>query len=95
MIVSSRQTAYKVRNLLRDPRASLCMFTDGFYGPWVQIDGTAEVVALPKAMDLLVDYYRRLSGEHPDWDAYREAMRKEQRVLIRIEIERAGPKLSG
>ena len=95
VIVSSRQTAYKVRNLLRDPRASLCMFTDGFYGPWVQIDGTAEVVALPEAMDLLVDYYRRLSGEHPDWDAYREAMRKERRVLIRIAIERAGPKRSG
>ena len=91
VIVSSRETAYKVRNLVRDPRASLCMFTDGFYGGWVQVDGIAEIVHLPEAMELLVDYYRRLSGEHPDWDEYRTAMRKERRVVIRISIERAGP----
>ena len=63
-IVSSRETAYKTRHLRRDPRASLCVFMDEFYGPWVQIDGTAEVVALPDAMELLVDYYRRIAGEH-------------------------------
>ena len=91
VVVSSRETAYKVRNLVRDPRVSLCMFTDGFYGGWVQIDGVAEIVNLPEAMELLVDYYRRLSGEHPDWDEYRAAMRKERRVVIRIAIERAGP----
>ena len=91
VVVSSRETAYKVRNLVRDPRVSLCMFTDAFYGGWVQIDGVAEIVNLPEAMELLVDYYRRLSGEHPDWDEYRAAMRKERRVVIRIAIERAGP----
>ena len=91
VIVSSRETAYKVKNLIRDPRASVCMFTDGFFGGWVQIDGTAEIVTLPDAMKLLVDYYRSLSGEHPNWDEYRDAMRKERRVLIRISIERAGP----
>ena len=91
VVVSSRETAYKVRNLVRDPRVSLCMFTDGFFGGWVQIDGTAEIVGLPEAMELLVDYYRRLSGEHPDWDEYRAAMRKERRVAIMISIERAGP----
>lgn len=91
IVVSSRETAYKVKNLLRDPRASLCMFTDGFYGGWVQIDGVAEIASLPEAMDALIDYYRLLSGEHPDWDEYRAAMRQERRVLIRISAGRAGP----
>ena len=63
-IISSRETAYKTRHLRRDPRASLCVFMDEFYGPWVQIDGTAEVVSLPDAMEPLVDYYRRIAGEH-------------------------------
>ena len=95
IVVSSRATAYKVKNLRRDPRASVCMFTDGFYGRWVQIDGVAEIVRLPEAMDALIDYYRLLSGEHPDWDEYRAAMREERRVLIRISPERAGPTRSG
>jgi len=91
VVVSSRETAYKVKNLRRDPRASVCMFTDGFYGQWVQIDGAAEVFSLPEAMDALINYYRLLSGEHPDWDEYRAAMHEERRVLIRISPERAGP----
>ena len=91
VVVSSRETAYKVRNLRRDPRASVCMFSDGFYGEWIQIDGVAGIISLPEAMDGLIDYYRGLSGEHPDWDDYRAAMREERRVLIRISPERAGP----
>ena len=94
-IISSRETAYKTRNLRRDPRASLCVFDDGFFGPWVQIDGTAEVLSLPGAMDLLVDYYRRVAGEHPDWAEYRRAMERERRVLLRISIASAGPDLKG
>jgi PPOX class probable F420-dependent enzyme len=94
-IVSSRETAYKTRNLRRDPRASLCVFVDGFFGPWVQVDGTAEVVSLPAAMELLVDYYRRVAGEHPDWADYRRAMEREKRVLIRLTIESAGPDRKG
>lgn len=94
-IVSTRETAYKTRNLRRDPRASLCVFDDGFFGPWVQIDGTAEVVSLPDAMELLVDYYRRVAGEHPDWADYRRAMERERRVLLRISIDSAGPDLKG
>lgn len=95
VVVSSRETAYKVRNLRRDPRASLCVITDGFFGPWVQVDGTAEVVSLPDAMEGLVDYYRAVAGEHPDWDDYRTAMVRERRVLVRITVERAGPDRSG
>jgi PPOX class probable F420-dependent enzyme len=95
LVLSSRETAYKVRNLRRDPRASLCVFTDGFFGPWVQLDGRAEVISLPEAMEGLVDYYRRLAGEHPDWDDYRRAMERERRVLVRVTIERAGPDRSG
>ena len=94
-IIASRETAYKVRNLRRDPRAALCVFAEAFIGPWVQIEGTAEVVTLPEAMEPLVDYYRRLAGEHPDWDDYRRAMTADRRALIRITIERAGPDRQG
>lgn len=94
-IISSRETAYKVKNLQRDPWASLCVFVDEFTGPWVQVEGTAEVVVLPQAMELLVDYYRRVAGEHPDWDDYRRAMQQDRRVLIRLTIERAGPDRKG
>lgn len=94
-IVSTRETARKARNLARDPWTSLCVMNDGFYGEWVQVDGEAELVHLPEAMELLVDHYRRLSGEHPDWDDYRAAMRREQRVLVRISLTRAGPDTHG
>jgi PPOX class probable F420-dependent enzyme len=95
VIVSSRESAYKTKNLRRNPRAALCVFVDGFYGPWVQVDGTAEVVSLPQAMELLVDYYRRVAGEHADWDDYRRAMEREKRVLIQITMESAGPDRKG
>ena len=95
VIISSRETAYKVQHLRARPHAAFCGFTDGFYGPWVQVEGQAEIVSLPDAMELLVDYYRRVAGEHPDWDDYREAMAREQRVVIRIGVERAGPTVQG
>jgi PPOX class probable F420-dependent enzyme len=95
LTISSRQTAYKVRNLRRDPRAYVCVLPDDFFGRWIQIEGRATVVDLPEAMRPLIDYYRRLSGEHPDWDEYRAAMEREARVLIRIEPNRAGPDHSG
>jgi PPOX class probable F420-dependent enzyme len=93
--VSTRETALKVKNLRRDGRVSLCALNDGFFGEWIQIDGTAEVVSLPEAMELLVEYYRSVAGEHPDWDEYRTAMERERRVLVRIDIDRAGPDRSG
>ena len=95
VVVSSRETAYKVKNLRRDPRTTLCVMNDGFFGEWIQIEGRAEIVELPEAMEGLVDYYRRISGEHPDWDDYRAAMEKEKRLIIRVTIERAGPDRSG
>jgi PPOX class probable F420-dependent enzyme len=94
-IVSSRETAYKTRNLRRDPHASLCVFDDGFFGPWVQVDGTAEILSLPQAMEPLIDYYRRVAGEHPDWADYRRAMERERRVLLQISINSAGPDQKG
>lgn len=93
--ISSRETAVKVKNLRRDPYASLCVISEGFYGEWMQIEGTASILSLPDAMEPLVDYYRTLSGEHPDWADYRAAMERDVRVLILIRAERAGPNVSG
>ena len=95
VIISTRETAIKTHNLRRDPHASLCVISDAFFGAWAQIDGTAEIASLPDAMEGLVDYYRRVSGEHPDWDDYRRAMERERRVLVRISIEQAGPNRAG
>ncbi|HLU56586.1 MAG TPA: PPOX class F420-dependent oxidoreductase [Pseudonocardia sp.] len=95
LLVSTRETALKVRNLRRDPRTWLCVLPDGFFGRWIQVEGRAEIVSLPEAMDGLVDYYRRVSGEHDDWDSYRAAMQRERRVLLRIELTRAGPDRAG
>jgi PPOX class probable F420-dependent enzyme len=93
--ISTRETSMKVKNLRRDPRLSLCLLNPGFFGEWGQVEGTAEIVEGPAALPLLVDYYRRISGEHPDWDDYRAAMERDQRVLVRFEIERAGPTVEG
>ena len=95
LAISSRETAYKVKNLVRDPRATYCGFQDGFFGAWVQVDGPVEVVDLPEAMEPLVDLYRSIAGEHADWDDYRAAMEREQRVVIRVRAERAGPSKAG
>jgi PPOX class probable F420-dependent enzyme len=89
--ISSRQPAYKVRNLRRDPRASLVGLNDSFYGQWVQIDGTAELISLPEAMEPLVELYRQIQGEHPDWDDYRAAMVRDERLIIAITPTAAGP----
>ena len=95
LLVSTREGAVKVRNVRRHPRASVCVFSQRFFGPWVQVTGTVEVVSLPDAMELLVDYYRRAAGEHEDWDDYRAAMRREQRCVLVLTPTEAGPNVSG
>jgi PPOX class probable F420-dependent enzyme len=94
-IISTRETAYKTRYLRRNPWAQVCVFNDRFFGEWVFVEGRAEVVSLPEAMEPLIDYYKRFPGENPDWDDYRERMRRERRVLVRITLERAGPDRQG
>jgi len=95
VMATSRETAYKVRHLRALPYAAICAFTDGFFGEWVQVEGPVDIVSLPEAMEPLVDYYRAISGEHPDWDDYRAAMERERRVILRMSVERAGPNVSG
>jgi len=96
VIISSRETAFKIKNLRRDPRASLCVFTEAFHGlGWVQVNGKAEVISLHQAMELLMDWHRRVKGEHQNWDDYKKTMEKQRRVVLRIEIESAGPEEKG
>ncbi len=91
VVISSRLPLAKVRNLQRNPAASVLVMTERFYGDWVQLDGSAEVIdqTRPGTVDLLVQVYRAINGEHPDWDEYRAAMVADQRVVIRIRPERA------
>jgi PPOX class probable F420-dependent enzyme len=95
VVISSRETAFKVRSLRARPYAAYCGFTDRFYGQWVQVEGPVRIIALPEAMEPLVDYYRAISGEHPDWEDYRAAMVRDQRVIIAITPERVGPNVQG
>lgn len=95
VLISTRETAMKVRNLRRNPRMALCAFTDAFFGDWMQVEGEADIVSLPEAMEFLIDYYRRIAGEHSDWDDYRAAMERERRVIVRMPVTRAGPSVSG
>ncbi len=95
VVISSRETAVKTRHLRRDPRAGLCVMNDRFFGEWHAVDGHVEIVSLPEAMEPLVEYYRAVAGEHPDWDDYRAAMERERRVLLRLAVERSGPTQQG
>ncbi len=95
VVISTRETAFKVKHVRRTGRATLCVLPDGFYGDWIYVEGDASIQSLPEAMDGLVDYYRAVSGEHPDWDDYRAAMVRDKRCLIRIDLTRAGPDRHG
>ena len=95
VVISTRERAMKTRNVRRTPRAGLCVLSQHFFGEWHAVEGDVEVVSLPEAMEPLVDYYRRVSGEHPDWQEYRDAMAAEGRVLLRITVDRSGPTTQG
>ncbi|MGA9277381.1 PPOX class F420-dependent oxidoreductase [Ilumatobacter sp.] len=95
VLVSSYPERAKIHNLRRDSNASIIVMSDEFNGEWVQIDGTAEVIDLPDALDGLCDYFRVISGEHPDWDEYREAMDAQGKCLIQLTPERWGPVAQG
>ena len=95
IVVASYPQRAKTANIRRRPEASVVVMSDDFGDSYVQVDGAAEVIDLPDALDPLVEYYRSIAGEHPDWDDYRRAMVADQRVLIRFAIERAGPNVAG
>ena len=95
-IISSRETAYKVNNLRRDPRAAVCVFTERFHGGgWVQVNGSATIISLPEALQTLIYLQRQVYGEHKSWPEFHDRMALEKRVVIRIAIESAGPTVRG
>ncbi|GAA2528810.1 PPOX class F420-dependent oxidoreductase [Streptomyces koyangensis] len=95
IVVSTYPERAKTRNAKRNPKVSVVVLSDEWNGPWVQIDGTAEVIDAPDSVEPLVEYFRVISGEHPDWDEYRAAMLKQGKSLIRITPERWGPVATG
>jgi PPOX class probable F420-dependent enzyme len=95
IVVSTYPQRAKVTNARRDPAVSLCVLSEDWNGPWVQVDGEAEVLDLPEALEPLVDYFRAISGEHPDWDEYRAAMTAQGKSLLRVTPTRWGPVATG
>ncbi|MFD5049824.1 PPOX class F420-dependent oxidoreductase [Streptomyces tendae] len=95
IVVSTYPERAKTRNARRDPRVSIIVLSDEWNGPWVQIDGTAEVLDAPDSVEPLVEYFRNISGEHPDWDEYRQAMVKQGKSIIRVTPEKWGPVATG
>jgi PPOX class probable F420-dependent enzyme len=95
VVISTWESAIKTLNLRRNPRASFCALTDRFFGAWYGVEGNVEILTLPDALEPLIDYYRAVAGEHPDWKDYREAMVREQRVLLRLTVDRSGPTTQG
>jgi PPOX class probable F420-dependent enzyme len=95
IVVSTYPQRAKVANARRDPGVSMCVLSDDWDGPWVQVDGTAEVLDLPEALEPLVEYYRAISGEHPDWAEYRAAMGRQGKSLLRVSVTGWGPIATG
>lgn len=95
LLISSYPQRAKTRNGRKDPRVSACVLSDDWDGPYVHVDGQAEVLDVPEALDELVTYFRSISGEHPDWSEYRDAMVSQGKCLIRITVERWGPIATG
>ncbi len=95
IVISTYPERAKTSNARREPRVSVLVLSDDFGDAWVQVDGDCEVIDMPEAADALVDYFRCISGEHPDWDEYREAMREQDKSLLRITPTRWGPVATG
>ena len=95
LVISTYPQRAKTVNVRRSGTASVVVLSDEFDGPWVQVDGDADVLDVPEAVEPLVEYYRSISGEHPDWDEYRAAMRQQNKSLIRITPRRWGPVATG
>lgn len=95
LVIASYPDRAKVTNARRRSDVSALVLSDDWNGPWVQIDGVAEVLDLPEALEPLVDYFRVIAGEHSDWDEYRAAMQRQHKVLLRISVERWGPVATG
>lgn len=97
IVISTYPERAKAANLRRDPRATVLVHSDEWNGAYVQVDGTADILDMPsqEAEDALVEYFRCISGEHPDWEEYRQAMRKQGKSLIRITPESWGPIATG
>lgn len=95
IVVATYPERAKVANVRRDERVAMCVLSDEFDGPWVQVEGSGEVLDLPDALEPLVEYFRSISGEHSDWDEYREAMQRQGKSLIRLTVERWGPIATG
>jgi PPOX class probable F420-dependent enzyme len=95
ILISSYPQRAKSANIRRSGRASVVVLSDEFNGAYVQVDGTAEVIELPEAVEALVDYYRTVAGEHPDWAEYRQAMVDQGKCLIRVQPVRWGPVATG
>ncbi|QTI69321.1 PPOX class F420-dependent oxidoreductase [Gordonia polyisoprenivorans] len=95
IVIATYPGRAKTTNAKKRPQVSVCVISDEWNGPWVQVDGTAEVLDMPDAEDGLVDYFRSISGEHPDWDEYRAAMRLQNKSLIRVTPTSWGPIATG
>jgi PPOX class probable F420-dependent enzyme len=95
IVVSTYPQRAKARNARRDPRVSVLVHSDAWDDPYVQVDGEAEVLDMPESVEPLVDYFRCISGEHPDWAEYRDAMRRQNKSLVRITVQRWGPVATG
>ncbi|WP_432108108.1 TIGR03618 family F420-dependent PPOX class oxidoreductase, partial [Streptomyces sp. AA1529] len=95
IVVATYPERAKTHNARREAEVSVLVLSDEWNGPWVQVDGAAEVLDVPEAVEPLVEYFRAVSGEHPDWDEYRSAMVKQGKSLIRVTPQRWGPIATG
>ena len=95
IVISTYPQRAKTVNTRRCPEVSVCVQSDDWSGEYVQVDGHAEVLDMPEALEPLVEYFRVISGEHPDWDEYRDAMRRQDKSLLRITVDRWGPIATG